>query len=42
MSDFERYTVPQAARLLGISERGVRARIERGTLDAVRTVQLVF
>jgi hypothetical protein len=29
-----RYSVPQAARLLGISERAVRKRITAGTLDA--------
>jgi hypothetical protein len=32
-----RYSVPQVARLLGISERAVRKRITAGTLDAERT-----
>jgi len=31
-----RHTVPEVARLLGISERGVRDRITRGTLQAER------
>jgi len=31
-----RHTVPEVARLLGISERGVRDRIARGTLQAER------
>lgn len=31
-----RYSVPQAARIIGISERGVRRRIEAGTLAAER------
>lgn len=31
-----RYSVPQAARVLGISERGVRQRIKAGTLAAER------
>jgi len=31
-----RHTVPEIARLLGISERGVRDKIERGQLDAVK------
>ncbi len=31
-----RYSVPQAARYLGISERAVRKRIEAGTLAAER------
>lgn len=32
----DRHTVPEVARLLGISERGVRDRITRGTLQAER------
>ena len=36
MSGSQRYSVAAVARLLGISERGVRDRIERGTLDAVK------
>ncbi len=31
-----RYSVPEAARLLGISERAVRKRIDAGTLEAVK------
>ena len=31
-----RYSVPQVARILGLSERAVRKRIEAGTLDGVR------
>jgi excisionase family DNA binding protein len=31
-----RHTVPEVARLLGISERGVRDKIERGQLPAVK------
>jgi excisionase family DNA binding protein len=31
-----RHTVPEVARLLGISERGVRDKIERGTLRATK------
>ena len=36
MSGSQRYSVAAVARLLGISERGVRDRIERGTLDAIK------
>lgn len=35
-SGTQRYTVPQVARLLGISERAVRKRIDTGTLAAER------
>lgn len=31
-----RHSVPEVARILGISERGVRDKIERGQLDAVK------
>ncbi len=36
MSGSRRHSVAEVARILGISERGVRDRIERGTLDAVK------
>lgn len=36
MSGSRRHSVAEVARLLGISERGVRDRVERGTLDAVK------
>ena len=36
MSGSQPYSVAAVARLLGISERGVRDRIERGTLDAIK------
>jgi len=36
VSGSERHSVAEVARILGISERGVRDRIERGTLDAVK------
>lgn len=32
----QRHSVPEVARILGISERGVRDKIERGQLDAVK------
>jgi len=36
VSGSQRHSVAEVARILGISERGVRDRIERGTLDAVK------
>lgn len=36
MSGSQRHSVAEVARILGISERGVRDRIEQGTLDAVK------
>jgi hypothetical protein len=40
--DRSRYTVPQAARILGISPEAVRNRFSRGTLDSVKDGGTVY
>jgi len=42
MEDWNRVTVQEAARLLGISEGAVRARIHRGTLETERDSGTVY
>ena len=41
-SDISRYTVPEAAKVLGISPEAVRNRLSRGTLDSVKENGTVF
>jgi hypothetical protein len=41
-NDRSRYTVPEAARVLGISPEAVRNRLSRGTLDSVKVEGTVY
>lgn len=42
VNETNRYTVAEAARVLGITETAVRARIQRGTLDSEREEGTVY
>jgi hypothetical protein len=38
----QRYTIPQAAKILGLTEEAVRQRVKRGTLDSIKVEGKLF